>query len=159
MFTLRDVLDMAVTIEKNGEAAYREALSQTPDPELAGALEWMAQEEAKHAENFARMRDEIGRHDDNPILDELGKLMLADIVGDQRFSLEGVDFSKIEEVNELLKVMIDFENDTLTFYELFRNLLVDEGERARLDAIIADERTHILKLKDCQEKNLACHRL
>jgi rubrerythrin len=159
MFTLRDVLDMAVTIERNGESVYRDALSQTPDPELAEVLEWMAQEEAKHAEHFGRMRDEIARHEDNPILDELGKLMLADIVGDQRFSLEGVDFSKIEEVNGLLKVMIDFEHDTLTFYELFRSFLDDEGERARLDAIIADERAHILKLEECRGKNLACHRL
>lgn len=159
MFSLRDVLDMAVTIERNGEAVYRGALGHTGDPELAEVLEWMAGEEARHAEHFGRLRDELARDEENPILDELGRLMLADIVGDQRFSLEEVDFTRIDEVNDLIQVMIDFESDTLTFYELFRNLLADEEERVRLEAIIDDERRHIRKLKECRDKNLACHRL
>ena len=34
MFNLRDVLDMAIQIERNGEAVYRRALARTEDPEL-----------------------------------------------------------------------------------------------------------------------------
>jgi len=69
------------------------------------------------------------------------------------------DFTKIEEVNDLLKIMITFEKDTIEFYRLFRTLLTDAAEQASLDNIIADEEQHIQKLEECRDKNLACHRL
>lgn len=159
MFTLRDVLDMAVQIERNGEAVYRKALERTSDPELAEMLTWMAGEESRHARLFTDVRRKLPPEGDNPLLDELGKLMLESIVGNRSFSLEDVDFSKIEDVRDLLKIMIAFENDTLEFYGLFRNFLEDDAERACLDAIIADERQHIRKLEECRDRNLACHKI
>ena len=96
---------------------------------------------------------------DNILMDELGTLMLESIVGNRSFSLEDVDFSKIEEVHDLLKIMIRFEKDTVEFYYLFRDFLTDGDEKACLDGIIADEEKHIRKLEECRDKDLACHRL
>jgi rubrerythrin len=156
MFTLRDVLDMAVQIENNGAAVYRDALSRTTDPELAEMLTWMAEEELRHARYFADIRDKLSADEDNIVLDELGKLMLESIVGNRSFSLEEVDFNKIEAVNELIAIMITFEKDTVDFYNLFRNLIADNSEQEYLDGVIADEKAHILKLEECRDKNLAC---
>jgi rubrerythrin len=159
MFNLRDVLDMAIQIERNGESVYRRALARTEDQELIEMLSWMAEEEARHATHFSDIRQKLSLEVDNILMDELGKLMLESIVGNRSFSLEEIDFSKIEEVNDLLKIMITFEKDTIEFYGLFRNLLTDAAEQARLDDIIADEEQHIRKLEECRDKNLACHRL
>lgn len=159
MFTLRDVLDMAIQIERNGESVYRNALARTTDPALAEMLDWMAQEEARHARLFQKARQTLPPAEDNLLLDELGKLMLESIVGNRSFSLEDVDFSRIEDVTELLKVMIAFEKDTMEFYRLFRNFLTDATEQAGLDEIIADEREHIRKLEECRDRNLACHKI
>lgn len=156
MFTLRDVLDMAVQIERNGASVYREALARATDPELAEMLAWMADEEDRHARTFADMREQLPARGDNILLDELGKLMLEGIVGNRSFSLEDVDFSRIEAVNDLLSIMITFEQDTVAFYGLFRSFLADAGEQAYLDGVIADEEAHIRKLKQCRDKNLAC---
>lgn len=158
MFTLRDVLDMAVQIERNGASVYRRALDRTTDPELAEMLAWMAEEEDRHAGYFADIREKLPPEGDNIVLDELGKLMLESIVGNRSFSLEEVDFSKVEAVNDLLAIMIVFEKDTVDFYGLFRNFLMDAGEQECLDGIIADEEAHIRKLEACRDKNLACHK-
>lgn len=159
MFNLRDVLDMAIQIERNGESVYRSALARTKDPELVEMLSWMAEEEARHAVHFTDIRQKLTLEVDNILMDELGKLMLESIVGNRSFSLEEVDFAIIEEVNDLLRIMITFEKDTVEFYRLFRNLLADAAEQACLDNIIADEEQHIQKLEECRDKNLACHRL
>jgi rubrerythrin len=159
MFNLRDVLDMAIQIERNGEAVYRRALTRTEDPELIEMLTWMAGEESRHAGHFSDIRQRMAMEGDNILMDELGTLMLESIVGNRSFSLEDVDFSKIEEVHDLLKIMIRFEKDTVGFYYLFRDFLTDGEEKACLDGIIADEEQHIRKLEECRDKDLACHRL
>jgi rubrerythrin len=159
MFTLRDVLDMAIQIERNGESVYREALARTEDPELIEMLTWMADEEARHARHFTEIRQKLTMQVENILMDELGKLMLEKIVGNRSFSLEEVDFSKIEEVNDLLQIMITFEKDTVDFYHLFQTLLSDVSEKSYMDGIIADERKHIAQLEECRDKNLACHKL
>jgi rubrerythrin len=159
MFTLRDVLDMAIQIERNGETIYRDALARTDTPELAEMLTWMAAEEARHARYFSDIRQRLTQTVENAIMDELGKLMLESIVGNRSFSLEDVDFSRVDAVNDLLKIMIAFEKDTIAFYHLFRTFLTDKAEQACLDDIIADEEQHIRKLEECRDKNLACHKL
>ena len=158
MFNLRDILDMAIQIERNGEAVYRKALARAADPELVEMLSWMAEEESRHARHFDAIRQRLTTEADNLLMDELGRLMMESIVGNRSFSLEEVDFSKIDDVNGLLRIMITFEKDTVEFYHLFRNFLSDPGEQACLDDIIADEQAHILKLEECRDKNLACHK-
>ena len=147
-----------VQIERNGESVYREALSRTTEPELVEMLTWMAAEESRHACHFDVIRQKLTSEVDNLLMDELGRLMLESIVGNRSFSLEEVDFTKVEDVNDLLQIMIAFEKDTVEFYHLFRNFLTDSEEQACLDDIIADEQAHILKLEECRDKNLACHK-
>jgi rubrerythrin len=149
---------MAAKIERNGEKVYRKALDRTHDPELAEMLAWMADEEARHAAHFEGQRLRLMDEEDNILLEELGRLMMESIVGDRGFSLEDVDFNQIAEVNELLQVMIDFEQDTLEFYRLFHSLLENESERRELKRIISDEEEHIRKLLTCRDQNLACHK-
>ncbi len=158
MFNLRDILDMAIQIEHNGEAVYRKALARAADPEFVEMLSWMAEEESRHARHFDAIRQKLTTEDDNLLMDELGRLMMENIVGNRSFSLEEVDFSKVDDVNGLLRIMITFEKDTVEFYNIFRNFLTDTKEQACLDAIIADEQAHILKLEECRDKNLACHK-
>jgi len=158
MFNLRDVLDMAVQIERNGESVYRKALARTAEPELVEMLSWMADEEARHARHFEAIRQSLTAEADNLLMDELGRLMLESIVGNRSFSLEEIDFTKVEDVAGLLQIMIAFEKDTVEFYHLFRNFLTDAEEQGHLDAIIADEQAHILKLQECRDKKLACHK-
>ena len=56
MFTTRDILDIAIRFENNGEAVYRKALKQISNPHMIGILEWIANEEVRHREWFTEMQ-------------------------------------------------------------------------------------------------------
>ncbi|MFZ7128514.1 MAG: ferritin family protein [Desulfobacterales bacterium] len=156
MFTLSDVLDLAIQIERNGESVYREVLDRTEAPDLAEMLAWMAEEEARHAEKFTRLRGDVSSKAPDPVLEELGRSMLADVVKNRSFSLEDVDFSKVEAVADLIRIMIDFEKDTVAFYNVLRDFMADRDEIDQLDRIIEEEEEHIRKLQSCRNRNLAC---
>ena len=53
LFSANEILDMAIKLEKNGEVVYRDAIANISNPELITLLEWMADEEVKHADWFA----------------------------------------------------------------------------------------------------------
>ena len=55
MFTLTDIIEIAVQIEKNGESTYRRAQQETSDPSLADLLGLLADEELEHQRWFAEL--------------------------------------------------------------------------------------------------------
>ena len=52
MFTMNEVVDLAVRIEVNGERVYRHATAAVSDPDIQNALTWLADQEAEHARWF-----------------------------------------------------------------------------------------------------------
>ncbi|UCD91196.1 MAG: rubrerythrin, partial [Desulfobacterales bacterium] len=56
MFTITEIIDIAMKIEKNGETIYRNAIEKIPVPSLVPLLEWIANEEANHAEWFSNLK-------------------------------------------------------------------------------------------------------
>lgn len=85
MFTSKEILDMALKIEKNGETVYRQAVKGLTNPEMIQRLTWMADEEARHAEWFMKMKSELDTHKDRMSVDEMNRDILNDIIGKQSF--------------------------------------------------------------------------
>ena len=59
MFTLSEIIDLAVRIETNGQKAYRKAQGQVTDPALASMLGWLADEEAEHEKWFPSLKENV----------------------------------------------------------------------------------------------------
>ena len=143
MFEIIEIIDLALQIEKNGERLYRNALKRVTNPAVYTLLQKLADEELDHVEWFSNLRQKIKSPTDNPELVETGKAILNSILGDQSFSLKDVDFSKIDRVDDLMKLAMEFEKDTILFYELIRPLIENTEELEHLDKIIAEENQHI----------------
>lgn len=143
MFTTGEIVDLAIQIEKNGERIYRDAVKTAPNPSLAAGLERLADEEAQHAKWFSEIKETAQTSIDDPPVEEMGKSILRGILGGQVFSLQDVDFSSLEEVKELFELAIEFEKDTVLFYEMIRNFIEDEGSLSDLNKIIEEENHHI----------------
>jgi rubrerythrin len=143
MFTLAEVYDLGIRIEKNGERFYRDALKQAWSKPIGDMLRLLAEEEVKHVEFFAKRMDALKQKRENPFLDEMGTSMLKDILGNQTFSLKDTDVSKIRSVEELVAVAIEFERDTILFYELVGSFMTDEEGRRELKEIIEEEERHV----------------
>ena len=96
---------------------------------------------------FSGLKPTVQQKIEHPELEDLGKSLLHDTLGDQSFSLKDADFSSIETENELISIMIEFEKDTVLFYEMIRAVISDKTALSCLDKIIDAENRHAQQLK------------
>ena len=155
MFTLGEIIDLAIRIEKNGEEIYRKAQEEVSNPSLAAMLKWLADEEVEHEKWFTRLKEKTETGAVDPKLEEMGMAILQGVLGDQAFSIKDADFSKIEDVNSLLELSIEFEKDTVLFYEMLGAFIDDEEILSQLDKIIEEEKRHAQLLEEFLEKKTA----
>jgi rubrerythrin len=153
MFSIGDIIDLAIQIEENGERVYRTAVDKVPNPSLASLLQWLADEEAKHIRWFSELREVANNTPIDPQVEEMGKNILRSVVGEQSFSLDEADFSRIDMVKELLRLAIEFENDTILFYEMIQTFVQDEETLDQLKQIIEEETRHIGLLEEYRAKH------
>ncbi len=147
MFTLTDVRNIAVQIEQNGEEAYRRAAGQARDPELARIFSWMADEEKKHGVLFNAIISARTPTAEQAELEAMGRSLLQDIVRNQTFSLEQQRLGKTTSLEDLLHQSIEFETDTIGFYEFLAGFLDDPEAITQLNSIIEQERGHVRQLE------------
>jgi len=148
MFSLGEIVDMAIQIEKNGEDYYREALKKTSDPSLESLLLFLADQEHQHAQWFEEFKERVKVSTEADEVAEIDGEMLQRLVGGQRFSLNDVDVTELDDVKRLLEVAIELENDTILFYQMLQAFVDDPDTLAGLNEIIAEENRHIEMLSE-----------
>ncbi len=148
MFFANELLDMAIKLENNGEAVYRDAIEKVSKPELVSLLEWMADEEVKHADFFSDLKLKIETERENPFMAEMSRELFDDLLGDKNFSLKEIDFSSIENSDELIAIFIEFEKDSVIFYKVLEPFVEDLVALEQLKKIIDEENRHIQHLQE-----------
>jgi len=148
MFTPVDILDVAVQLERNGEKVFREAIKKVRQTDLADLLKWMADQEKAHIQRFIELKAKIKKPFTDPILQKMGREILQETLDGASFNLKNVDFSKIDEIRELLNLSIEFEKDTAIFYELLLSFVEDRETQDLLEKIIDEEHNHAKLLKE-----------
>ncbi|MBW2581838.1 MAG: hypothetical protein JRD00_13105 [Deltaproteobacteria bacterium] len=136
MFSIREIIDIAIKIEKNGENFYREAMEKISNPALK-PVQW-----------FEKLKHKTKRTEGNREVAEIGEAMLQNLVGDQTFSLADANLSELDSVKKLIEVAIELENDTIIFYEMLHSFIEDSDTLKGLDEIIAEENKHIEMLRE-----------
>jgi rubrerythrin len=155
VFEIKEILELAIRLEKNGEATYRKAMASCSDESMNALLQWMADEEVSHREWFAALKSDLDSGVKNPFIEEMSRQVFKDLVGGQSFSLKEVDFSKVGSTHELISIFIEFEQDTVLFYELIVPFIEDEETRGHLQRVIAEEKRHIDLLREFKEARVA----
>ena len=144
MFTLQEIYDLAIQIEKNGEDFFREAEKRTSMPALKSLFLWLAEQEVKHSKWFIQKKA-LSKVESEPLaMDEITGNMLKDILGDQRFSLGEVEIDRLKTVEDLLSVAMEFEEDTIIFFRMVRSLLDDDDSMKGLDEMSSNMLKDIL---------------
>ena len=151
MFSIREVFDLAIQIEKNGEQYYRDARKKISNPSLSSLLEWLADQEEKHLSWFSERKEKLETKGDDLELAEMSGSILQGILGDQSFSLKEADLSKIDNVEALIQLAIEFEKDSILFYEMIGSFIEDSETSEKLNEIIAEENRHIELLEEFEE--------
>jgi rubrerythrin len=148
MFSVNEILDMAIQLEKNGESVYRNAVDKVTNADLISLLIWMADEEANHRRWFLEVKRNVEMHSINPFMAEMTRQVFEGILGDKSFSHRDVDFSRVGRVDDLIGIFLEFEKDTILFYETLIPFIEDDDTLQNIKKIIAEENNHIKKLQD-----------
>jgi len=149
MFTLTDICNIAIQIERNGEMTYRSASRKISDEQLAQMLAWMADEEARHAQWFRTLNADINLKpsSEHVRIETMGSSLLQEMMKNQTFSLDDTALLAADDILGLLSQSIEFEQDTILFYEMLRSFIDDDDTIDQLNAVIAEEHGHIEQLE------------
>ncbi len=149
MFSISEIIALAVKIEKNAETTYRWAADQSQNPGVKALLVWMADEEKNHAAWFAALGEGIDEcrelTPDTPM--EMDGDFIGDLMGKQSFFLGDTDFTTISDKKKLNKIFVEFENDTILFYEMIKTFITHGPTLVHLEKIINEEKNHIQQLE------------
>jgi rubrerythrin len=148
MFTLTDIIDIALQIEKNGESTYRRAQRKASDPSLADLLGLLADEELEHQRWFAEFKSRAGTNPVDKNLEAMGRELFQNILGEKAFSLDDVDLSRIPDIQTVMRISAEFEQDTVVFYEMLEPFVEEPQSREDLHLIIEEEKGHLRKLQE-----------
>ncbi len=147
MFTLADIREIAVQIEKNGEAAYRKAAEMVKDSAVSEIFLWMAEEERVHRSFFKSIESSELITEEQRELEEMGRQLLQEMVADQTFSMDRKMLVETDDFAEALSQAQTLEKDTIMFYEFLLNLVSDDETRQQLELVIEEEKRHIEQLE------------
>jgi len=154
-FSVGEVVEMAISTERNGQAFYQTASKLAKEKNLKELLQYLAEEEGKHLKTFQGFYDTLKEGPETtPYNWEEAKLYLKALV-DSRFftgSDKAIQMAKeakseIEAVNSA----INFEKDTLLFfYEMLE--VIKSHDRDLVKKIIEEEKKHIRRLSTMKGK-------
>jgi rubrerythrin len=148
MFTLADIRDLAIQIERNGESTYSLAARKAGDERVARLLKKLAEQEKEHSRWFERLDAGHAFRPQDDRINRMGQDMLKEMVDGQTFSLDEDELSRPGEMRDVIALSIEFEKDTIIFYEMLSSFLDDSETIQQLERIIDEERSHIAALND-----------
>jgi rubrerythrin len=147
MFTIGDIRNIAIQIERNGEETYRRAAKAAKDPQVAEVLAWMAEEEGRHAKWFTKLKSSKPLTAEQQEMESVGRSLLQEMVKGNTFLLDENELKNARNVEEVISRSIAFELDTILFYEFLIGFLDDQETIEQLSRIIKEERNHIQQLE------------
>ncbi len=149
-YSADDVFEMAVRIEKNGAAFYRDAAGRIAAPEAKTLLNRLADMEEGHERTFSRMREKLTRPDAAGMFDPEGEAAgylkaLADarVFAEKRPPDAPAGRPVEKTLEDILMEAIGAEKDSIVFYLGMKDMAADAEDKRRIDAVIKEEMQHI----------------
>lgn len=148
MYTIADIYNIAIQIERNGEREYKKAAQKTDNEKMKALYTRMAKQEGEHASWFAKLLlQKPERNLNERELNEVSRNMLQDIIKDAKFPINGKDLDEIDNPAEALQFSIALEEDTIAFYQFLSDLIEDNETKKELQQIIQEEQSHAESLR------------
>lgn len=152
-FSGKEVVDMALRIEANGQAFYRTALTRVKDPSVKAAYEHLAVEEARHAEEFGRLLQVLGDVPGPPGPAQEFAEYLSALIDSRIFVDEAGARARAQEARDDTEVVgmgMRMESETILFFTEIRDLVRRE-DRGVVDRILVEERDHLKRLSQLRK--------
>lgn len=152
-FSSRELINIAIGIERNGLAFYKSLLKVEKDVMARGAYKYLADMEEQHIKTFQSMLNTIGEYGHPETYTEEYDLYLKALVDSAVFTNDKVAREMAENAKssaEAIQIALGAEKDSILFYYDMRNL-VREQDREAVDKIIEEEKSHLRQLSDLKK--------
>ncbi len=154
-FSMREVIEMAVTTERSGQAFYQTASKLAGENSLKELFQYLADEEEKHLKTFQDFYNTLKEKAEiTPYNWEEAKLYLEALVDSKFFAGPDTAINLAKEAKDELEVIyaaIDFEKDTLLFFYQILEMIKSQKQEL-VKKIIEQEKKHILRLSTMKSK-------
>lgn len=142
IFSVREIIEFAVEIEKNGESFYRFAAGKLSDEKIKTFFLFFADEESEHRKKFEGFLKRV--ENSSP----------AEAFNDEYFQYlkafaDGKIFNKklpdIKKPFDAIQFALNAERDSILYYLEAKNFILTDEQKI-IDDIIEEERDHFVKL-------------
>ena len=155
-FNADEIFEMAEQIERNGASFYRKSAELIADPAEKKLLLDIAAMEDEHEKTFADLRAGLSEKEKvTTVFDPEGEISLyLRALADTRVFFEK-KIDNTSSIKDILKEAILAEKDSIVFYLGMKEMVPENFGKAKIDAIIKEEMTHIKLLsKELVMENL-----
>ena len=149
-FTVQEIIEIAIEIEKNGEEFYRIMAESSNTVPLRDLFNYLSAEENKHKQKFAEILKSAGGYQISDIYYATEYMGYMKAIADEKFTK---DVSYVDLARELaspiqaINIAIGFEKDTIIFLHEMLDMF-DQYEKSAIEQLLAEERMHISKLSE-----------
>ncbi len=142
-FTAKDAFEMALQMERNGAAFYKNAAEKAADPQAKKLLLDLSAMEEGHEKAFSKMMADLTEDEKaSTTFDPEGEAFgyLKAMVDARVFFEKKIDPSSLKEI---YMAAIGAEKDSIVFYLGIRDLVPEKYGKNKVDAIIKEEMGHV----------------
>lgn len=158
-FNVDEIFEMAEQIERKAAIFYREAAKRAYDKAVQKLFVDLAVMEDNHMQIFQQMRAQLGPEQKvQETFDPENQAILylqamADSHGTEGKKSRTEKLTGNESMQEIFKIAIDAEKDSVVFYTALKELVAPGAGRDQVEAVIGEELGHLALLK-LQSANL-----
>lgn len=150
LFSGRDMLEIAVNIEKNGQAFYQAAVKSARNDKARVAFDYFAGEERKHIRIFQSLLDSLPPQPLPETYSGEYALYVKNLSEGHVFSGDEAVKSLVAKAAneaEVIHLALSAERDSLLFYWEMRGL-IRQQDLPVVDRIMDEERSHVRQLNE-----------
>jgi rubrerythrin len=147
-FTGKELINIAVGIEKNGVAFYDAVLASTKADAARETFQYLANSEREHIKIFQSMMSSVENIQPLDTYTEEYDMYLKSLVDSAVFSNEHkakYAASKVSSTDEAIQIALTAEKESILFYSAIREFS-KRSEQEIITKIIGEEKSHIKQL-------------
>lgn len=151
-FNADEIFEMAQQIERNGAKFYRAAAKKISS--LKETLLELANMEDEHLKTFTDMRSNLSAAEKEPLVfdpDSQAAMYLQVMANGHVFDVKTDPTRQLtgkKTAEDILKMAIGLEKDSIVFYSALKESVSRKAGKDKVEAIIAEEMSHIVILGD-----------
>ncbi len=152
-FSPREVIDIAIAIENNGESFYKAASEKVKDDDAKLLLRQLSGWEAEHSKYFAELKTRLSESELEGLFSEYegSAEPLTKLIADSHVFVESEpvihNLNLCRNSSEVLNIALKLEEKAIGFYQSILEVLIDKESKSSLEKIISEEEAHVCFLE------------